>query len=84
MLEATDRICFSNVSFLSNNTPSSLNESFIANECPLIIKFGCGGFKVLDLLTTIEVDLRGFKHIPHKLHHDSILERSRFNEHKQN
>ena len=57
MLEATDRRCFSNVSFLSDKTPRSLNESSIANECPFMIKYGCCGFMVLDRLTTTKVDL---------------------------
>ena len=68
MLETTIRTCFSNVSFLSNNTPRSLN------EWPLINKFGCGGFMVLERLTTIEVDLRGFKLIPHEPHHNLVLD----------
>ena len=34
---------------------------------------------VLERLTTTEVDLRGFKLIPHELHHDSILTRSSYN-----
>ena len=69
MLETTDRKCFSNVSFLSINTPRSLNESSIANECPLLIKFGCDGFMVLVQLTTTEVDLGD----SNTYHHDSIL-----------
>ena len=80
MLETTYRKCFSNVSFLSNNTPRSLNESSIAKECPSLIEFGCDGFMVMERLTTTEVDLRWFKHIPHESHHDSILLRSRFND----
>ena len=55
-----------------------LNESFITNAYLFIIKLECGRFVVLDWITTTEVDLRGFKYIPHEPHHESILLKSRF------